>query len=229
MLRVASVRSWDDGEIHVSHIDRFWVTKDSFGADITTTDVDAYGRSLAWMSTGRWTSSGSVEPHSPVTSQPARSPGRITTPPTTGGGGTDGHLTTLTVRYGALQGAVTVAGDLWGLYAYQGSSAAGTVTVHGNATELSFIGQVSGSLLIDGQCTEIYVYGDLTNADIIAQTLETVVVTGRIRSATPGRVIRATALDSSFSVNDRAAQGIVTSAAGTWIEFDGGNVTAKVQ
>ena len=152
----------------------------------------------------------------------------VTSAVTTTGGGTDGHLTTLMVRYAALQGAVNVAGDLDGLYAYHGSTAAGTVTVAGDANYLYFIGQASGNMAVTGHVAEVYVIGDLADTSVVARTLGKVTVTGRIQSAVPGRVIRATALGSTFYVIDSTASGSVTAAPGTWIAFDGGDVTAQV-
>ena len=146
---------------------------------------------------------------------------------TTGGGATDGHLATLTVRFGALQGAVTVAGDLGGLYAYRSSTA--VITVQGSATDLYFLGHVSGSMQIGGHGAEIYISGNFVDSDIVAQTLGTVTVKGRIQSTTPGKIIRATAADSTFLVRDRTAQRTVTADPTTWFGFDGGDVVAMVQ
>ena len=151
----------------------------------------------------------------------------ITSTVTTDGGGTDGHLGLLMSRYGAIDGAVTVAGDAGRIYAYRGTTANGTIRVGENLDVLYSGTTLRGHVDVsNGLARWIYVRGDLDDANIFAQELTTVIVNGRIRSATGNRTIRATALGSAFYVGDSTRSGTVR--AGVLILFDGGNVIAQV-
>ena len=152
--------------------------------------------------------------------------------------GNVGHLESL----GQIQAAVNVDGDLWRLDAHQGTSADGNITVGGDlgrqyrirrrgrrrwVTEGLWSGShVQGDITVAGHAWKIDIDGDLVDASInrdrgSAGTLESVTVSGRIRSSSPEWVRSSV---GPFLISDSTWSGYL--AAGDSHVF-GGTVTAE--
>ncbi len=141
---------------------------------------------------------------------------------------------------GQLQAALTITGDAERLVLDQGTSAAGDVTIGGDLGQqytirrggrrrtvsegLHVRGDLQADVTIAGKAWLIAVAGDLADADLTANELDTVSVTGRVRSTT-AQSIRSLLPTTTFYIIDSTWAGYIT--AGNAQVFDG-TVAAQI-